>query len=94
MRPLTPIACSRSSRRGSGTVLLDPRDLLLQSERTQGFAADVVYVKGEVFAHVGRNQHLKDLNWWSVSDLQTPPLDSFLLEDTKRSAISIEELGS
>ena len=34
---------------------------LLQSERTQGFAADPVYVKGEVFAYVGLSQNLKDL---------------------------------
>ena len=27
----------------------------------QGFAADPVYVKGEVFAYVGRNQNLKGL---------------------------------
>jgi hypothetical protein len=43
------------------TVLLDPRDPLLHSERTQGFAADPDYWKGEVFAYVGRNQNLKDL---------------------------------
>jgi hypothetical protein len=36
-----------------------PRQLL---ERTQGFAADPDYWKGEVFAYVGRNQNLKDLN--------------------------------
>ena len=33
----------------------------LQPERTQGFAADPVYVKGEVFAYVGLPQNLKDL---------------------------------
>ena len=27
----------------------------------QGFAADPVYVKGEVFTYFGRNQNLKDL---------------------------------
>ena len=27
-------------------------------------------------------------NWWSVSDLHNTPLDSFLLEDTKYSALS------
>ena len=43
------------------TVLLDPRDLLLQSERTQSFAADPVYVKGKVFAYVGLPENLKDL---------------------------------
>ena len=43
------------------TVLLDPRDPLLQSERTQGFAADPDYRKGEVFAYVGLPQNLKDL---------------------------------
>ena len=42
-------------------VLLDHRDPLLQSERTQGFAADPVYAKGEVFAYVGLPQNLKDL---------------------------------
>ena len=41
--------------------LLDPRDPLLQSERTQGFAADPDYWKGEVFAYVGSIQNLKDL---------------------------------
>ena len=30
-----------------GTVLLDPRDPLLQSERTQGFTADPVYGRAE-----------------------------------------------
>ena len=43
------------------TVQLDPRDPLLQSERTQGFAADPIYVKGEVFAYVGLPHNLKDL---------------------------------
>ena len=43
------------------TVLLDPRDPLLHSERAQGFAADPVYVKSEVFAYVGLSQNLKDL---------------------------------
>ena len=37
------------------------RDPLLQSERMQGFAADPVYAKGEVFAYVGLPQNLKDL---------------------------------
>ena len=37
------------------------RDPLLQPERMQGFAADPVYVKGEVFAYVGLPQNLKDL---------------------------------
>ena len=54
-----------------GTVLLDPRDPLLQSERMQGSAADPVYVKGEVFAYVGRIHNLKDLKngraAWKVS---------------------------
>jgi len=31
------------------------------SERTQGFAADPDYWKGEVFAYVGSIQNLKDL---------------------------------
>ena len=44
--------------------MLDPRDPLLQSERTQGFAADPVYVKGEVFASVGLPHNLKD---WVLS---------------------------
>ena len=43
------------------TVLLDPRDPLLHSERTQGFAADPDYWKGGVFAYVGSIQTLKDL---------------------------------
>jgi hypothetical protein len=43
------------------TVLLDPRDPLLQSGRMQGFAADPVYAKCEVFAYVGLPQNLKDL---------------------------------
>ena len=50
MTPLTPLGPQ-----------LDPRDPLLQSERTQGFVADSVYVKGEVFAYVGLPQNLKDL---------------------------------
>ena len=50
-----------SARRHICTVLLDPRDPLLQSERMQGFAADPVYAKGEVFAYVGLPQNLKDL---------------------------------
>ena len=41
--------------------MLDPRDPLLHSERTQGFAADPDYWKGEVFAYVGSIQNLKDL---------------------------------
>ena len=44
------------------TVLLDPRDPLLHSERTQGFTADPDYWKGEVFAYVESTQNLKDLN--------------------------------
>jgi len=54
-------ALPRHSLRAICTVLLDPRDPLLQSERTQGFAADPVYVKGEVLAYVGLPQNLKDL---------------------------------
>ena len=49
------------SLRAICTVLLDPRDPLLQSERIQGFAADPDYWKGEVFAYVGLPQNLKDL---------------------------------
>jgi hypothetical protein len=52
----------RHSLRAICTVLLDPRDPLLQSERIQGCAADPVYVEGEVFAYVGLPQNLKDLN--------------------------------
>jgi hypothetical protein len=37
------------------------RDPLLHSERTQGFAADPDYWKGEVLAYVGSIQNLKDL---------------------------------
>ena len=49
------------------TVLLDPRDPLLQSERMQGFATDPVYAKGDVFAYVGLPQNLKDLKeQWEV----------------------------
>ena len=51
------------SLRAICTVLLDPRDPLLHSERTQGFAADPVYAKGEVFAYVGLPQNLKDLKF-------------------------------
>ena len=42
-------------------LLLDPRDPLLHSERTQGCAADPDYWKGEVFAYGGLPQNLKDL---------------------------------
>ena len=49
------------SLRAICTVLLDPRDPLLHSERTQGFTVDPDYWKGEVFVYVGRNQNLKDL---------------------------------
>ena len=49
------------SLRAICTVLLDPRDPLLQSERMQGFAADPDYWKGEVFAYIGLPQNLKDL---------------------------------
>jgi len=45
------------------------RDPLLHSERTQGFAADPDYWKGEVFAYVGLPQNLKDLKGYT---LQTP----------------------
>ena len=51
----------RHSLRAICTVLLDPRDPLLHSERTQGFAADPDYWTGEVFAYVGLPQNLKDL---------------------------------
>ena len=44
-------------------------DPLLHSERTQGFAADPDYWKGEVFAYVGSIQTLKDLKdfVWGVN---------------------------
>ena len=35
---------------------------LLRPERAQGFTADPVYAKGEVFAYVGLPQNLKDLS--------------------------------
>ena len=35
--------------------------MAVQSERMQGFAADPVYMKGEVFAYVGLPHNLKDL---------------------------------
>ena len=38
------------------------------SERTQGFAADPDYWKGEVFAYVGLPQNLKDLKDPDVDD--------------------------
>ena len=50
-----------SQQRAICTVLLDPRDPLLHSERTQGFAADPDYWKDEAFAYVGLPQNLKDL---------------------------------
>ena len=46
--------------------MLDPREPLLQSERTQGFAADPDHWKGEVFAYAGLPQNLKDLKVQSV----------------------------
>ena len=55
------------------TVLLDPRDPLLHSERTQGFAADPDYWKGEVFAYVGLPQNLKDLKDLTRSCASAPP---------------------
>ena len=55
------------------TVLLDPRDPLLHSERTQGFAADPDYWKGEVFAYVGLPQNLKDLKDSTRSCASAPP---------------------
>ena len=50
----------RASPRAVCTVLLDPRDPLLQSERRQGFTAGLVR-KGEVFACAGLIHNLKDL---------------------------------
>ena len=60
------------SLRAICTVLLDPRDPLLQSERMQGFAVDPVYAKGEVFAYVGLPQNLKDLGGDSCCDGDHP----------------------
>jgi len=49
--------------------MLDPRDPLLHSERTQGFTADPDYWNGEVFVYVGRNQNLKDLEVFLMSQV-------------------------
>jgi hypothetical protein len=49
----------------------EDRDPLLHSERTQGFAADPDYWKGEVFAYVGLPQNLKDL----IKDLKDHVFD-------------------
>ena len=51
-------APSGSRQRGCGpglfcTVLLDPRDPLLQSERTQGFTADPVYGRANCLPMLG-----------------------------------------
>ena len=46
---------------------------LLQSERTQGFAADPGYWKGEVFAYVGLPQNLKDLKGYFAHTKQPNP---------------------
>ena len=46
---------------------------MLHSERTQGFAADPDYWKGEVFAYVGLPQNLKDLN---VATSTSPPWET------------------
>ena len=43
----------KDSLRAICTVLLDPRDPLLQSERTQGFAADPVYVRAKCLPMLG-----------------------------------------
>ena len=56
-----PFVTVNHSPRAICTVLLDPRDPLLHSERTQGFAADPDYWKGEVLAYVGLPHNLKDL---------------------------------
>ena len=56
----TRTALGHSAPLISELTLLDPRDPLLHSERTQGFAADPDYWKGEVFAYVGSIQNLKD----------------------------------
>ena len=57
------------SLRAICTVLLDPRDPLLHSERTQSFAADPDYWKGEVFAYVGLPQNLKDQREFFIDNL-------------------------
>ena len=56
------------------TVLLDPRDPLLQSERTQGYTGPRLR-KGEVFAYVGLPQNLEDLKVageLNLKDLKDP----------------------
>jgi len=44
-----------------------------QSEKTQGLAADPVYVKGEVFAYVGPPQNLKNLKVVMLKAQQPTP---------------------
>ena len=46
-----------------------PVSVNLHSERTQGFAADPDYWKGEAFAYVGSIQNLKDLKGHSTRDI-------------------------
>ena len=62
-----------ASPRAICNVLLDPRDPLQQSERTQGFTADLVYVKGEVLAYVGSIQNVKDLHIYIIKSGLTDP---------------------
>ena len=54
------------------SLQLDPRDPLLQSERMQGFAADPVYAKCEVFAYGVLPQNLKDLKCRHAGGLKRP----------------------
>ena len=41
----------------------------LKDERTQGFAADPVYVKGKVFAYVGLPPNIKDLRQYLQAEM-------------------------
>jgi len=51
----------RHSPRAICTVLLDPRDPLLQSEKDAELCCESRLRKGEVFAYAGLPQNLKDL---------------------------------
>ena len=64
-----------------GVSFLDPRDPLLHSERTQGFAADPDNWKGEVFAYVGLPQNLKDLPDDPVIDRCDNPREALFLDE-------------
>ena len=45
--------CTKLSLGGVTMILLDPRDPLLHSERTQGFAADPVYRRAKCLPMLG-----------------------------------------